>query len=125
MKYFVSPPDETTWRLDREEFVSALRRHWLGVEACYIDKPNAANQLEWSVRIDGQRLDGWLDCTGDTVVLDAGLRGAAKFAIWLRSLAPSEQPLLFFDEGYSGSTDLTADTSEDHLLQAIPSLIQS
>src|SRR5262245_65184905 len=64
--------------------------------------------------LDGKRLAGTLSRDGLAVSLEADVHASAPFARWLRSIVPSTQPLLFYDEGYTADIPLTAETTEEH-----------
>lgn len=122
VRYFVLPPEYTEWSFDHGEFVAALHQRWRVRKICMTyDDPNIHFSLDWSVWMEDERLlVGLMDCKGQAVALEADLRDSAVFALWFRSLVPEEQKLLFCDEGYSGSVELTGETTELQIADAIP-----
>lgn len=127
IKYFVLPPDYTDWSLDHGEFVAALHQRWRVRKVCTTyDDPNIHFSLDWSLWVDDDRLlVGLMDREGKAVALEADLRDSAVFALWFRSIVPEEQELLFCDESYSGSIELTGETTEQQILDAIPDAAQN
>jgi len=63
----------------------------------------------------GGGVDGTLSRDGSSVALEADVQASAQFARWLRSIVPSTQALVFYDEGYSADVALTPDTTEEQL----------
>lgn len=122
MKHFVLPPDYTDWSFDRGKFVAALHQRWRVRKVCTTyEDPNIHFSLDWSLWMeDGRLLAGFMDRESKAVALEANLMDSAVFALWLRSLVPEEQELLFCDESYSGSVELTGETTEQQILDAIP-----
>ena len=57
--------------------------------------------------VGGERVDGYLDQRGQAVVIEGSPRGAAEVAAWFRRQVPTPQPLVFYDESYTSSVDLT------------------
>ena len=62
------------------------------------------------------RLDGTLTNDANVVHLDGDVRACATFALWFRSQVPTEQDLLFYDEGYSADVPLLVETTKDELV---------
>jgi hypothetical protein len=110
--YFISPPEATEWRLDQQAFEGLLRAQWPDVDVRRDPDPEINYPFSWTFQ--GQRgpVEGSLDRDGQAVALDADLEDAARFAVWLRGPVPPEQPLVFYDESYSASVQLTSETDE-------------
>lgn len=104
------------------EFVDALHERWRVRKICMTyDDPNIHFPLDWSVWMGEDRLlVGFMDSEGKAVALEGDLRDCAVFALWFRSLVPEDQELLFCDESYSGSIELTGETTEPQIADAIP-----
>lgn len=80
--------------------------------------PADAYQLHWTVPGDGPTpLEGALDAEGSGVTIDGDLPDVAAFALWLAALAPPDAGLHIYDESYSASVPLTADTGLEELTE--------
>ncbi len=101
MKMFISPPAETTWKVDPEQLGPRLKEFSPCVEIRAQEECSTAHRIEWTWPTPDGLVEGSLDveCTG--VVVDGDVRHCAEFAVWFRTLVPKEQELLFYDEGYS------------------------
>jgi hypothetical protein len=115
MKYFVSPPGPTDWKLDADQFREAVVRRWPGAQVKDVGDSQRTAALDVRLDVDGTQVDGTLSRDGLAVALDADVQSSARFARWLRSIVPDSQPLVFYDEGYSADVALTADTTEEDL----------
>lgn len=115
MVYLVSPPEPTDWRMDPTEFMNAVLRQWPDARVRKVTDPRSTAALDVHIDLDGKRLDGTLSLDGLAVSLEADVQASARFARWLRSIVPSTQPLLFYDEGYTADVPLTAETTEEQL----------
>jgi hypothetical protein len=115
VKYFVSPPGPTDWRLDPDQFRDAVVRRWPGAQVRDVTDAQRTAALDVRLDVDGKPVDGTLSRDGLAVALDAGVRSSARFARWLRSIAPDSQPLVFYDEGCSADVPPTSDTTEEEL----------
>ncbi|HYR62989.1 MAG TPA: hypothetical protein VET24_10230 [Actinomycetota bacterium] len=106
--YFVSPPAETDWHIDPEDFAARLRARWPDAEVRRVSNPMRTDTLDFVLHdVGGERVDGHLDEHSRAVVLEGSPRAAAEVAAWFRTQVPPSQPLIFFDEGYTASVDLT------------------
>ena len=115
---FVSPPEETAWRLDPEAFQRELRARWPGAVVRIDPDPQINYPLSWTVEEANGPLAGSLDRDGQAVTLDGDLDDAARAALWVRGLTPAEQPLQVYDEGYSANVELTPATAADEITRA-------
>lgn len=117
MKYFVSPPEQTDWKMDPNEFRAAVVRRWPDASVREVTDPLSTAALDVRLDLEGKPLDGMLTRDGLAVALEADVVSSAQFARWLRSIVPSRQPLLFYDEGLTATVPLTVDTTEEQLTQ--------
>jgi hypothetical protein len=116
MPWFVSEPEDSGWKLDPILLVERLREKWPQADIREIRDPKRKNYShEWRMRIGDHVLDGRFD-GGSGVVLDGDIRAAVVFALWFRSLIPSEKVLLFYDESYSMHVNLKPETTEADVL---------
>jgi hypothetical protein len=105
--YFVSPPDETDWHIDPDDFAARLRARWPDAQVRTVTNPMRTDTLDFVINVGGERVDGHLDQRGQAVVIEGSPRAAAEVAAWFRSQVPTAQPLVFYDESYTNSVDLT------------------
>jgi hypothetical protein len=115
VKYFVSPPGPTDWKLDPNQFREAVVSRWPGAQIRDVGDAHRTAALDVRLDVDGKQVDGTLSRDGLAIALDADVQSSARVARWLRSIVPDSQPLVFYDEGYSADVALTADTTEDEL----------
>ncbi|HEX9316367.1 MAG TPA: hypothetical protein VN986_05770, partial [Actinomycetota bacterium] len=62
--------------------------------------------VDFVIHVGGERV-GHLDQRGQAVVIEGSPRAAAEVAAWFRRQVPTAQPLVFYDESYTNSVDLT------------------
>jgi hypothetical protein len=119
MKTFVSPPTETPWKADPAQLAEAMGAHFERIAIRPGGERSQAHALEWTWSTPYGPVEGSLDvaCTG--VVLDGDIRPCAEFAIWLRSFAPQNQELVFYDEAYSAVVPLENETSTEELISRL------
>lgn len=116
MTFFISPAEETSWRMDPAQLATQLRSQWPAVDVRSVDSPASNQALEWTLSLNGRRVDGALNRTGQAIFVDGDVQDCAEFAVWLRSVVPGEQALVFYDEGYAADAALQADTSVAQLV---------
>jgi hypothetical protein len=117
MGYFISPPEETDWKIDVNALCKAISLNWSKATIEIVNNPNSLYILTWSMEINTYLLDGTLTKDRNVVYLDGDIRACAIFALWFRQQVPSEQKLIFYDEGYSCDIVLSQETSEVDLIQ--------
>jgi hypothetical protein len=115
MSYFISPPDATSWSISGKDLTAALRVHWPDAEIKAVLSPQSNHSIEWRIQLGEKQLEGSCDRTGQAIHLDGDLISSALFALWFRSIVPSQQSLVFYDEGYSADVNLTNDTSVEQI----------
>ena len=116
MSYFVSPSEETEWQLAPSELGERLSRYWPDAEIRTVDNAASNHSLEWTLTINGSRIDGSLDKAGQAVHLEGDIDACARLARWLREQVPPQQELVFYDEGFSADVALLPTTSEEELV---------
>jgi hypothetical protein len=113
-KYFISTREQTGWRLDADELLNALKRHWPEVRVTS-DRADQHRLLAFELPLKYSTLYGHLDASGDAVVVDGDVRDAANLAVWLRSFVPDPVQLLLWDEGYTADVAITGSASATEL----------
>jgi hypothetical protein len=121
MSYFVSPPDETSWEFDVDDFRARLGE-WEDIEIREDARdPSSPNMLEWVLPMRFGSVFGALDHSAQIIHLDGFLGDCALFALWLRGMVPGYVELLFYDENYSADVALVSFTREADLVRAFGS----
>lgn len=114
--YFVSPPEASDWSLEAAELRVLLAERFPDAEITGPATPDDPFALHWTIpTASGVPLDGTLHGSGDAVHMDGDVEDAAEFAVWLRGLVPPEQPLVFYDEGYTADVEITPDSRPEDL----------
>src|SRR5215472_14509343 len=110
MSYFISPPDDTNWKMRPDDFKNHLLAMWPNV--LIRDLPTSeAFSFMWNICMRAGEVEGQFFQDGEGVVLDGDLGDCAAFAVWFRSLVPPKQKLWFYDEPFIAHVDLTSETS--------------
>ena len=116
MTFFISPAEATSWRMESAQLAADLQAWQPTADVRAVDNPASNQSLEWTLSINGRRVDGALDRTGQAIYVDGAVEDCAAFAVWLRTLVPSQQALVFYDEGYAADVALETDTSVAQLV---------
>ena len=117
MDYLVSPPEETDWRIDPADFEAALVARWPDADLQQ-SAPDRVYAFDFTVKLDGDTVDGAFERAGQTVGLTRDLRLCAEVAAWFRTVVPAEQPLLFYDQGYNSHVALSAGITGEAIVAA-------
>lgn len=117
MNYLISPPEETVWRMNESLFIEKLKERWLNIEIKRIHNAEDTYSVVWNLEMEAGRFDGALARDDQTIGLDSDIRNCGVFAVWVRTLVPQEQPLIFYDQGYSAHIDLDASTSAEEIVR--------
>jgi hypothetical protein len=117
--FLVSPSRPTEWRLDTEEFELRLRAASPHAQIWRTDDPASLAVLRFNVVFtEEQELDGWLMRDGQVVELNGGLEEGAVIAAWIRTIAPVDQELIFWDEGYHFAVPLVPGMDHREIVDA-------
>lgn len=100
--YLVSPPEQTDWREDPEDFAVALLQRWPDARTRE-DPPQSTMALTFEFEEDGEPVQGSLHRDGQAQSLSADLPLATKIATWWRERVPGDVPLIFYDEAFNAS----------------------
>ncbi|MDV6031811.1 hypothetical protein [Planctomycetes bacterium TBK1r] len=112
MKFFISPPEATSWNLEVQELAHAIQKTFGDIEIHPMEH-ETSHALEWT---SANGIEGSLDSDRNTIVLEGDIGACARFALWYRDFVPNAQALVFFDESYSADVALTANTNIDDLM---------
>ena len=116
--YLVSPPSETEWGIDPQEFIARLRARWPDAQVSTHDDDSLA-AVTAELPIAGDYPPRAILMKDRQVVgLEGGLRESAEVAVWMREIVPAEQDLIFLDQGYHFHVPLTEHTTPDELVAA-------
>jgi hypothetical protein len=89
-------------KTDADAFVQQLREQWPTVQTHVIRDPNSKSVLQWKIVTDeGDTILGDL-FGGQSVAFKGGTRSdIANFALWFRTLIPSEHRIFLYKEDLS------------------------
>lgn len=98
--YFISTIEPGPWRIEATEFVAALRRQWPDVKIIS-EPPSEYHSVMFEVERGDFYAFAHLQADGDCLVVEqASTDGLIDMAIWFRSIAPPDVPLLMWSESY-------------------------
>ncbi|GAA6619688.1 hypothetical protein [Scytonema sp. NUACC26] len=119
MEYLITPPAETDWQINQSDFADCLMKKWSHIQLKQITNSDDYYCLEGSISVAG---DGLLEVAlhrdRQGVSLDGYLEDCAFFAVWLRSLVPQNQELVFYDQGYNVHIELKQNTTESEIINS-------
>ena len=81
--YFVSPPDETNWHIDPDDFAARPRARWPDAQVRKVTNPMRTDTVDFVIHV------GHLDQRGQAVVIEGSPRAAAEVAAWFRRQVPT------------------------------------
>jgi hypothetical protein len=117
--FLVSPSQETSWRIDPEEFETHLRERWPDAEVWPGD-PDSQRALTFELPSLGEVPPrGRLMRDGQVVGLDGDVPESAEVASWFREVVPAQQELVFWDQEYSFHVPLTEGVTRDEIVAAV------
>ena len=107
MDFLVTPPGETSWRMEPAEFATALRARWPDAQVHENPEADPTYAFEFSVAVNDGSVDGAFGRDGQMLGLQHDVFACAEVAAWFRQQVPPEQPLLFYDPALNGRAELT------------------
>jgi hypothetical protein len=119
--FLVSPPAQTDWRFDADDFAARLAEHWPDAEIVDVSHLDIGAHLRFElVPLEGgYPLLGHLAGDGQVIGLEGGLEESAAVAEWARAVVPREQELIFWDQGYSFDVRLTEGITREQIVAAV------
>ncbi|HSP79054.1 MAG TPA: hypothetical protein VLQ93_11020 [Myxococcaceae bacterium] len=115
MDYLVMP--KADWRFSPQELRRHLLSRWPGGTLREVEDPEVGECLEFELPMSHSQVTGALNAQGRYVSFEGDIRDCAEFALWLRSLVPASEPLLFGDEALNASLDLEPVTTPGDLFR--------
>jgi hypothetical protein len=115
MDYLVMP--KADWRFSPQELRHHLRARWPGGTLRELQDPEIGECLEFELPMSHSQVTGAVHAQGRYVSFEGDIRDCAGFALWLRSLVPASEPLLFGDEALNASLDLEPTTTPGDLFR--------
>jgi hypothetical protein len=117
--FLVSPSRATDWSIDVDAFEQGIRAASPTARIWRSDGEDSLAVLRFSVAFTAEaQLDGWLMRDGQVVELSGGLEESAVIAAWMRTIAPGEQELIFWDEGYHFAVPLVPGMNHRQIVEA-------
>lgn len=120
MEYLITPPSETDWQFNQSDFIDYLVKKWSNIQIKLCTNPSDYYCCEGLIKVVGSRqmLEIALHRDMQGVSLDDCLEDCAFFAVWLRSLVPEYQKLVFYDQGYNAHIELKQNTTESEVINS-------
>ena len=124
MVYFIIPYRPEAWQSARSdiaveprEYEQSLMAEWSEAES-YLPSDDSAYVLRWKILEDGETiLFGGLQADLQTVSIEPANRYAlTRFAIWHRTVIPSDQELYLTWEGVQESLEITGETTAEEIV---------
>jgi hypothetical protein len=117
--FLVSPPAETAWQFDADDFEARLRERWPEAEVSDLEDITARALRRFEIPLSGPvELVGHLMADRQVLGLEGTLEDSAAVAEWARSIVPAGQQLIFLDQGYSFHVPLTEGITRDEIVAA-------
>jgi hypothetical protein len=116
MSYFIISRGD--WSIPAQEFVQHLRSQWPSAVTREDTDPESSDSFEFTLGMPHSEVEGALNRSGKSLYFDSDIRDAAEFALWFRSLAPPEEPLVLCDEAMSALLELEPGTNETDIFRA-------
>ena len=107
------------YSVSREDLLTGLAASWPEIQAKIESGRDDTHDIVWSVRGDAGAIDIYHHRDGTCLYMDGALEDAAPFAVWYRTLVPSRVELLFCDDSYSFSVQITCETTVADLVNAV------
>jgi hypothetical protein len=104
--------------LPTPHFLQSLRFRWPTAQVEEVRNPADIHALEFSIPMAHSRVYGSLNRGGGSVVFVGDLRDCAEFALWCRSMLPTEEIATLCDESMSGNLELDVRTTPADILRA-------
>ena len=105
---------------DIQAFCAALRDRYPGVTVRERNAPEKAYRLSWDYQSPEVTVEGGLNQKNDVFVINYfdsknRLQDYAAYILWLRKWFPSDQKVVFCDEGYEYVFELSSDLFQNDL----------
>jgi hypothetical protein len=88
------------FRIEIDHFIAQIRTEWPSVTVRTESCLESRMALEWDMYMENYPLTGRISREDYTVIIDADLSHAARFASWYRTIIPPEYMLLFFSASW-------------------------
>jgi hypothetical protein len=116
MNAFIMVANSSNWCFDVENLIRNITERWPGTT---FRAPAKTRVSGWTIRLsdlDGKSLSGFLAPDLKHIGFDGYEEPCTKFAIWIRSMVPSEVPLLLGDEHHGDTVHFLPDVTENEIL---------
>ena len=100
------------WGVPLRKLVQQMRERWPSARLTENEEPESRWSFEFHLPMSHSEVSGKIERKVNALVFTGDLRDCAEFALWCRSVVPTEQLLLTCDQG---DLYLKADTSADEL----------
>jgi hypothetical protein len=103
------------WGMPVQELAQRMRGHWPSARVMASDAPDSRWSVEFHIPMAHSEVVGTVRRSVSAMVFTGDLRDCAGFALWCRSVVPTEELLLLCDQGH---LRLESATTLDEVLQA-------
>ena len=119
MNFFVSPAERiNTPLVTPADFQREVLASWPSARFEPLASPESPYAFDWQIDMAGGTVSGAYAKQGDTIVMEGDVFDCARIALWYRRLVPPRQLLIFYDEIYSASIELRAETPAEEIMRA-------
>ena len=116
MNFFVSPAERISAPLvTPAEFQREAFARWPSARFELLASQESPYAFDWKIDMAGGVVSGSYAKQGDTIVMEGDVADCARIALWYRSLVPSPQSLIFYDDNYSASVELRTETPAEEI----------
>jgi len=119
MNFFVSPAERIGAPLvTPADFQREILARWPFARFELLASMESPYAFDWQIDMAGGTVSGAYAKQGDTIVMEGDVFDCAQIALWYRRLVPPQQLLIFYDEIFSASIELRAETLADEIMRA-------
>lgn len=125
MEYLITPPKQTNWHINESNLMNHLFKKWLNIQIKEMTNPDDFYLFKGLIKLSSDKtLEFALHRDRQGVSLDGYIEDCAFFAVWLRSIVPQNQKLVFYDQGYNAHIELNQSTTELDIINSFIGTVQ-
>jgi hypothetical protein len=107
------------------DLIDHLFKKWLNIQIKEMTNPDDFYLFEGLIKLSSDKtLEFALHRDRQGISLDCFIEDCAFFAVWLRSIVPQNQKLVFYDQGYNAHIELKESTTELDIINSFISTVQ-
>jgi hypothetical protein len=116
MSWIISPPEATSWSLDRNLLIASLARDWPAAAISRAEADSPTEDVVWTIGGGPGEFRGSMDREGTGFYLDGAMPQVAGQAAWLRGVVPAEVELWLYDDTFSSAVVLPLGSTPEAVL---------